>query len=1711
MPDDIVRIIVHGGDGNKISVINPPSQVESVLVKTFGPQGPAGADGNTILNGSGAPSAGLGVDGDFYIDTDTYDIYGPKAAGAWGSGTPLSGGGGGTWGSITGTLSNQTDLQTELDGKLAAGDIDTFAELDAIVADKSLVNLEDGGTFLSEVGVPHLQFDVNITPTASPVVGLMEWNEDEDTVDLNLRNGVALQVGQEIAPLVKNQTGSTITNGTPVRFAGAIGASGRVLVAPAIADGTIPSSYILGLATQDIGNGEDGHVTWFGKVRGIDTTGTPYGETWSIGDLLYVSPTTAGYLTNVKPSAPDLQIFVGAVVNTHATEGTIFVRTSWRSLITDLDDVDGTPLTTTGQIMVWDNANSYFDFTSNISDFATASHTHVEADITDLQAYLLDVTGEPLSDLSDVTITSIGADEILKWNGSAWINNTLSEAGITATVGTPADNQLAVWTGDGTLEGEANLTYDGTNLTFAGGQILLPSYDVAATPVLALSGDTDTGIDMNTAGPRVGFITGTVTRGIFDNNGLTIRDNGAIGWAASLSMTGQTVQSRIYMDSAGILGQRLDGTAQGFRIYSDLGNPAGNYERLSLSVDVNGDAQIALEQGGTGDTTGRIHVTGDLVTDDLVYIGSVTHRLQSASEQLILRAQDNSGRLKLISAGLTDTRVEFHNASNSDNLRAQIPHAGGFEIYSDLNDPDGNYERLSLGVDTSGNATIAVEAGGTGTAGQLTLSATQVEVPDGTAALPGIVFSAAANTGIVGKSATSFGFTTGGIERVAISNSSLTPLFVRNGVAFGASTVSFDSYIYRDATNSELVIDPLGETLAVRGGTGPWVFRIYSDLDNPAVNYERVQLSMDASGHGTLGLDSGGTGAANQNLIINANGTGTIALGNFEFDVDQAVGAGQDNYVLTYDNGTGLISLEVLPSGVSQLSDLSDVNTSTPTNRNVLVADGVDWESRALVEADISDLQSYLLNITGEPLSDLNDVTITSIGANEILKWSGSAWINNTLAEAGIAADSHTHVAADITDNNLGVTETPTFGGLDLDGDIAWEADVQINRMNEAGHLGLFAANGSEAKFSISNDNSDAQYNQTNYERLEITFDALENDFTIGPAVAGTGSNTIGVRFNSFNGGGMGFNAPANVNLDYLFMAPDGGSLLIAMQSSAGGSGTLQFRRGASNKAAITNDASDNLLISSVSPGDIQLTAGSGDIHLGNFIFDSDQTVGVGQDNYVLTYDNGTGLISLEAASGGGLTNWEENGTTFRPVASGYDIGDGTNPVGNLHLSGSGAIQTAGSNIDLQVAGTNYLRVNTSGVNVINNNSLYVYSDLDDPGTNYERIAIGVDTSGNSTLTQTSGGTGTLGEFQVWRSIEPILRLNGSGGVALGYRCMDLRTNLNDNIAIGNGAMDVSTGTAGAVIAIGGGVLGASTNPGNHVIALGSNAFSAGRFDQSIGIGTQVMDNASASTTKRAVVIGYRAATDLEDTQDLVCIGHEAMAATGGDTTSTVLRAVVIGSGAGNILDDGGDDNTIIGFEAGDTLTTGAFNIAIGSGVNVDSATADNQINIGDRLFHDRTILAERASAASSVAGFGQFWVKDDTPNTPMFTDDAGTDYKLTKPTLSESVFVASPGASEDVYVFFTPVAITVSEMRAVLRGSSTPSVTWTIRHSSDRSAAGNEVVTSGTTTTSTTTGSDVTSFNDATIPADSFIWFETTAQSGTVDEIGVTIVYTED
>ena len=145
------------------------------------------------------------------------------------------------------------------------------------------------------------------------------WNETDKTVNIGMDYGVTQQVGQEVYARVGNTTGSTIPNGSVVGFAGAT--ANALLVAPYLADGTSPSLLILGVMTHDLpDSGEKGYCTTWGFVRDVDTSA------FSVGDLLYASPTVAGALTNVKPTAPNNVIPLAACIVSDASAGVIFVR-----------------------------------------------------------------------------------------------------------------------------------------------------------------------------------------------------------------------------------------------------------------------------------------------------------------------------------------------------------------------------------------------------------------------------------------------------------------------------------------------------------------------------------------------------------------------------------------------------------------------------------------------------------------------------------------------------------------------------------------------------------------------------------------------------------------------------------------------------------------------------------------------------------------------------------------------------------------------------------------------------------------------------------------------------------------------------------------------------------------------------------------------------------------------------------------------------------------------------------------------------------------------------------------------------------------------------------------------------------------------------------------------------------------------------------------
>lgn len=167
--------------------------------------------------------------------------------------------------------------------------------------------------------IDYVTFDTT-NVVANPTEGQLTWDATDKTLSLGLNGGdVVMQIGQEIHYRIRNNTGSTIPNGTVCRFAGSVGNSGILLAAPFLADGTYNSNVIMGVSTEDIPNGEDGLVTYFGKVRGINTSAFTDGAT------LYASPTVSGGLTATRPDAPNNVISVAAVVSA-ANNGTLFVR-----------------------------------------------------------------------------------------------------------------------------------------------------------------------------------------------------------------------------------------------------------------------------------------------------------------------------------------------------------------------------------------------------------------------------------------------------------------------------------------------------------------------------------------------------------------------------------------------------------------------------------------------------------------------------------------------------------------------------------------------------------------------------------------------------------------------------------------------------------------------------------------------------------------------------------------------------------------------------------------------------------------------------------------------------------------------------------------------------------------------------------------------------------------------------------------------------------------------------------------------------------------------------------------------------------------------------------------------------------------------------------------------------------------------------------------
>ena len=186
------------------------------------------------------------------------------------------------------------------------------------------------GTFagLQQANLPWTTFARNPSPYPSTVPGTVYWdNEDRSktlAVVMEDSGDIVQDIGEETFYRVKAT--ATITKGQVVMFTGAVGASGGLKAAPATGLTAAQAEYIMGVATQDIANNAWGYITWFGEIKGVNTTGGA--EAWVDGEILYYNPAVTGGLTKIRPAPPNPIVIVAAVVNA-ASNGILFVRPTY--------------------------------------------------------------------------------------------------------------------------------------------------------------------------------------------------------------------------------------------------------------------------------------------------------------------------------------------------------------------------------------------------------------------------------------------------------------------------------------------------------------------------------------------------------------------------------------------------------------------------------------------------------------------------------------------------------------------------------------------------------------------------------------------------------------------------------------------------------------------------------------------------------------------------------------------------------------------------------------------------------------------------------------------------------------------------------------------------------------------------------------------------------------------------------------------------------------------------------------------------------------------------------------------------------------------------------------------------------------------------------------------------------------------------------------
>lgn len=224
-------------------------------------------------------------------------------------------------------------------GTTTKGSSLTYAELDNnfidILTNKILPLQVNADTGVVTVGQAQQNGVFNITGST----GLSTTVTEDSAGNANLTISLDQVSGTNLNVTIYAKATESISAGDVVMFAGVQG--DHLQVKKAVIDdsaGVFISEYIVGVAQSALATNDFGYIVTQGQITDPSLNLSAF----SVGDILWFDPTTAGGLTATEPSAPNPKVRVAAVLRNNGSDDIMLVRPTFSRRLQDVEDVSTT-------------------------------------------------------------------------------------------------------------------------------------------------------------------------------------------------------------------------------------------------------------------------------------------------------------------------------------------------------------------------------------------------------------------------------------------------------------------------------------------------------------------------------------------------------------------------------------------------------------------------------------------------------------------------------------------------------------------------------------------------------------------------------------------------------------------------------------------------------------------------------------------------------------------------------------------------------------------------------------------------------------------------------------------------------------------------------------------------------------------------------------------------------------------------------------------------------------------------------------------------------------------------------------------------------------------------------------------------------------------------------------------------------------------------